>query len=261
MAIKIDEDNRVVVYENEPEEARSLFPNLQEGGGGAVEDVQIDGTSILNNGVANVPVADSTTFGVVKSDTSLGVGVGGSTGKIYVVQATSTQVKAGADTHRPIVPEHQHEASFYGLAKAAGDNTQSASSNNVGQYTEDAKNAIKTMLGISSYNERITPLYIVWDSDSSSYVVYEPQGITLDMQSINPVLRLITAQGDNMSNFVEISLIKSETTDPDYETTFNPVTALTFRSLEPTWFNKIVTITYEWYMPFEESTISVSTLS
>ena len=40
-------------------------------------------------------------------------------------------------------------AIFYGLAKIAGDTTQAASSNPVGTYTEQAKIAIKTMLGIS----------------------------------------------------------------------------------------------------------------
>lgn len=260
MGIKIDENiDKAVTYDNPPEVERTLFKNLPEGGGGGVEDVQINGTSILNEGVANIPIASSSKHGVVLvSGDGLGMVTGG---RLRVNTPQPSRIKEGTQLYQPVDIYHQHEAVFYGLAKAAGDGTQSASSNNVGQYTEDAKNAIKTMLGISSYNERITLLYIVWDSDSSSYVVYEPQGITLDMQSINPVLRLITAQGDNMSNFVEFSLIKSETTDPDYETTFNPVTVLTFRSLEPTWFNKIVTITYEWYMPFEESTISVSTLS
>lgn len=39
---------------------------------------------------------------------------------------------------------------FYGLAKAAGDTTQSASSNTVGAYTDDAKTAIRAMLGIDT---------------------------------------------------------------------------------------------------------------
>ena len=39
---------------------------------------------------------------------------------------------------------------FYGLAKAAGDSTQSASSNVVGIYTDNAKGAIQNMLGISN---------------------------------------------------------------------------------------------------------------
>ena len=260
MAIKIDEDNRVVVYENEPEEARSLFPNLQEGGGSGVQDVKIDGTSIVDaQGVAEIPLASDSVFGAVKVGT--GMKIIASDNSLRISTANEDQAKAGTESYYAVTPLIQHASVFYGLAKAAGDTTQAVSSNNVGQYTDSAKNAIKTMLGISDYYERVTPLYIVWDSDTSSYVVYSPQGTTLDMPSINPLLRLITAEGDNMSNFVEFSLIKSETTDPDYETTFNPVTVLTFRSLEPTWFNKIVTITYEWYMPFEESTISVSTLS
>ena len=33
MAIKLDEENKVVVYENEPENPRSMFPNINEGAG------------------------------------------------------------------------------------------------------------------------------------------------------------------------------------------------------------------------------------
>ena len=38
---------------------------------------------------------------------------------------------------------------FYGLAKAAGDTTQANSGNPVGTYTEEAKAAIRAMLGIT----------------------------------------------------------------------------------------------------------------
>lgn len=34
-------------------------------GGGTVNDVQINGTSIVNQGVANVPIADTNTLGLV----------------------------------------------------------------------------------------------------------------------------------------------------------------------------------------------------
>ena len=46
------------------------------------------------------------------------------------------------------MPQTQHYATFYGLAKASGDTTQSASSNAVGVYTDNAKASIKAMLGI-----------------------------------------------------------------------------------------------------------------
>jgi hypothetical protein len=87
---------------------------------GRITDVQIEGTSIVNNsGVANIS------------------------------SATSTQIKNGIDTTKVINPSNQHASTFYGLAKAAGDATQSASNNPVGTYTSEAKIAIRNMLGIS----------------------------------------------------------------------------------------------------------------
>lgn len=57
-------------------------------------------------------------------------------------------MKNGTGVYRPIVSSEGHTATFYGLAKAAGDTTQSSSSNAVGNYTDSAKTAIKNMLGV-----------------------------------------------------------------------------------------------------------------
>lgn len=84
----------------------------------AVKDVQVDGTSILSDGVANIE------------------------------KATAAQVQAGTETGKILVPSVQDASAFFGLAKAAGDSTQSASSNAVGTYTDAAKVAIQKMLGI-----------------------------------------------------------------------------------------------------------------
>lgn len=111
-----------------------------------VDDVQIDGTSIVTDGVANVPIASTTKPGVVRADSEFGTGIYGN--RMFVAIATEAQIKAGRQFYRPICPDRQHLSTFYGLAKAAGDTTQSQSSNPVGTYTEDAKTAIRTMLGI-----------------------------------------------------------------------------------------------------------------
>lgn len=115
---------------------------------GGVQDVQVNGTSVVTDGVANVPKA---------SDVALGV-VGISGGSVYGVRlaadgftlatrgADDNQIRTGTQGYCPITPGKQHLATFYGLAKAAGDTTQSASSNAVGTYTESAKSAISTML-------------------------------------------------------------------------------------------------------------------
>ena len=110
-----------------------------------VQDVQVNGTSVLNNGVANVPVASSTGFGVVGIDNNNGINI--ASGKLYVVGADSTRIKSSNSSYRPIVPTRQHESVFYGLTKAAGVDMAS-SSNAVGTYTDAAKVAIQKMLGI-----------------------------------------------------------------------------------------------------------------
>lgn len=111
------------------------------------EDVQIDGTSIVDNGVANIPVARSSTLGVVKLGTS-NRGISALTdGSLLVSMADNTMIREGYNSYRPIVPNSQHSSTFYGLAKAAGVDMAS-SSNPVGSYTAEAKTAIRAMLGL-----------------------------------------------------------------------------------------------------------------
>jgi len=122
-----------------------------------VQDVQVNGVSVLQDGVANIPEAiNNGEYGVVKISSGNGIGKA-QNGYLYVVTSTDAQVKAGTHSARPISPLNQHIAAFYGLAKAAGDNTQSASSNAVGQYTESAKSAISEMLSGSVSVSGTTP--------------------------------------------------------------------------------------------------------
>ena len=114
----------------------------------AVHDVQINGTSVLNNGIANIQKATTSSFGVVKILSGGGIDIGSTSQALYLKIAPLIQVKAGTNGYNPIMPENQHQATFYGLAKAAGDTTQSQSDNAVGTYTDNAKASIKSMLGI-----------------------------------------------------------------------------------------------------------------
>lgn len=115
-------------------------------GGGAVDDVQINGISVVTSGVANVPVADSINkLGVVKVNPDYGLNVYQS-GLLRIWGASDSTIKLGESQTSPIIPEKQHLSTFYGLAKAAGDSTQSASSNSVGTYTETALSKISDML-------------------------------------------------------------------------------------------------------------------
>ena len=114
---------------------------------GKVGDVQIGGTSIVSNGVAEIPIANGTNAGVVKVNDDGTYGIRMLNGQLAIRTPASTAIKNGTSGNQPITPLNQNEATFYGLAKAAGDTTQAASDNAVGTYTDDAKAAIRTMLG------------------------------------------------------------------------------------------------------------------
>lgn len=115
---------------------------------GMVQDVQVNGVSILQNGVANVPRATNNNAGVVKLYPNGGIMTFGSAtdGLICLNVAADNNIKLGIGGYNPITPAKQHSSAFYGMAKAAGDTTQSQSSNAVGTYTEDAKSSISQML-------------------------------------------------------------------------------------------------------------------
>lgn len=118
-----------------------------------VTDVQVNGTSVVSNGVANIPYATGSTPGVVlvnSTYSALTQWTSPGDGKTYLLLnlGNANDIKDGSSAMKPISVSRQHEAVFYGLAKAAGDTTQSASSNAVGAYTDSAKASIKSMLGV-----------------------------------------------------------------------------------------------------------------
>ena len=117
------------------------------GGGGGVTDVQVNGVSVVTDGVANVPIASSSDHGVVAVNASAGIDINSDTGKLRIASANGSEVRFGNDVYRPIVPSNEHTAAFYGLAKAAGDTTQKNIAFD-GVYTDSAKDKIQQMLGI-----------------------------------------------------------------------------------------------------------------
>ena len=132
-------------------------------GTGSVDDVQINGQSIVQDGVANVPIAGSQQLGAVRVNSDYGIAIN-SSGRINVATSTENDVKGGVNQYKPITPKFQHNATFYGLAKSAGDTTQSQSSNAVGVYTEEAKIAIQKMLGLYREWELIADVTVEEDS-------------------------------------------------------------------------------------------------
>ena len=167
----------VYVHSNADSTGGTKLATIEDVG---VQDVQVNGTSVVSGGVANVPVGNDTNPGVFKTGT-YGVGVYNyDLSRLCVKCAQSNQVKAGADNYMPIVPSKQHESVFYGLAKAAGSDEKN-STLPVGQYTNSAKTAIQTMLDVPSKSdipENVSELnndagYLTEHQDLSDYALNE----------------------------------------------------------------------------------------
>lgn len=116
----------------------------------SVTDVTVSGTSIVSqNGVAIIPVATehSGVPGLMKIGNAVnGIAVSTGTGNAYIIASNSSEIKSGTAEYKPVVPYRQHEAAFYGMAKAAGANMASLGSTTVGIYPEAQKSAISDML-------------------------------------------------------------------------------------------------------------------
>ena len=100
----------------------------------------------LTNYVKNTDFATTIKGGIVQI--AAGGGLVVDNNKLRLDPASTIACKLGIYSFVSISPAHQHEAAFYGLAKAAGDTTQSESSNAVGNYTDEAKSKIQNMLGV-----------------------------------------------------------------------------------------------------------------
>lgn len=114
-----------------------------------VQDIQINGTSILNNNVANIPVADANNLGAVK----IRIGYSGlridDNGFLTTYPAMPIDIKTGIHQQRQPAVNRQHESTFYGLAKAAGADMKDIADTTVGAYPDAQKEAIQSMLGIT----------------------------------------------------------------------------------------------------------------
>lgn len=117
----------------------------------SVKDVKIDGSSVVDNqGSANIPKADVSTFGVMRAPNPVSSGLQmDPLGYLKTTEANISQVQGGTNEYRVIVPDNQHEAVFFGLAKAAGRDLKDVRNVTVGQYPENAKTAIRNMLGVA----------------------------------------------------------------------------------------------------------------
>ena len=109
-----------------------------------VTDVQVNGTSVVTNGVANVPVATNAKLGVAMFQPDYGLTM--YQGVACINAASSDNIKNGTNYLRAITASKQHESAFFGLSKAAGYDLKNISGVTAGTYPEESKSAISQML-------------------------------------------------------------------------------------------------------------------
>ena len=98
----VDLKNETVTVGTYPETSKAAIRTLI--GAGEPLDVQVNGTSVVNNGIANIPLASSDGFGVVKAHYSYGVGIDSNTKNLIITQASESIIKAATNNYYPIVP-------------------------------------------------------------------------------------------------------------------------------------------------------------
>ena len=140
LTLGADTENETSITASELKKIKNINP---------IEDIQINGTSIIANEIANIPIASSGKKGIVQIQPNFGININ-SVGDLYINSATPGEYKNGSSMYKPVAPNNQHLSTFYGLAKASGDTTQASSDNPVGAYTEEAKTSIQTMLGLDN---------------------------------------------------------------------------------------------------------------
>ena len=153
-----------------------------------VNDVQINGSSVVSDGVAVIPVAKSNTLGLVIPNSGRGVGIvdtGNDAGKLFIDHAYDSGIKSALEQYRPITPDRQHKSVFYGLAKASGDSSQAQSDNAVGTYTQEALVAIQKMLGLyKSPWELINEETLTFDTESNWTITTDSNGEPFELTDV-----------------------------------------------------------------------------
>lgn len=127
------------------------------GGAGTITDVQVNGTSVVTDGVANVPLADLLTVGAFKTALYQGFNYDNVNGFKVDGAITDSLIKGGEYTYKYTPISAQHQSTFYGLAKAAGADMKDIASTTVGVYPAAQKSAISTMLNAPETVTGTTP--------------------------------------------------------------------------------------------------------
>lgn len=139
----------------------------------AVLGVQLNGTSIVENGVANIPIAGiNGKLGLLFVDANSGTSIAAN-GRLYVVKATESQIKAKGDTNQVIAPQYIQFAVKAGLIPKERYTTEEY--NNLlttsNSWTPEEQTAAQQTLGISSGTQLYKHHIVAQTGETTRYIV------------------------------------------------------------------------------------------
>lgn len=125
-----------------------VLETVAGGGGGGISDVQVDGTSVVDEGVAKIPIASKTTYGAVKL---AGQGVKIDDGSLYTEYAVRSMIDSRNYYYQPITPAYLDYALKAAMSDGKGEawteTEQIAARERLSCYGKDAVDALKEDLG------------------------------------------------------------------------------------------------------------------
>lgn len=156
------------------------YVNSQSGGiTGSSIDVQINGTSIVENGVANIPLALSTIPGVLcVGGSAFGITIFDSkTSRIAIAMSSNTDINSRTSLYKPIVPNNLDYAVKVAMCDGKG-----------AEWTEEEKAAARARLGIDEILNTLQVGHTVtFTVDGEPYeIVSVKAGNSVNAPSIEP---------------------------------------------------------------------------
>lgn len=136
-----------------------------------VDDVQINGTSIVSDGVANVPIANANSLGAVKGNTLQGVMINDA-GEIYLYGATDDNL-AKRQTYRPILATNYDKAVKQAMCDGKG-----------AEWTEQEKASARARMGVGGGEFQLIEEITLAESTSSIVRTTKPNGDNLNLKML-----------------------------------------------------------------------------
>lgn len=187
---------------------------------GLVDDVQINGTSIVSDGVANIPKTATNVLGVVKMTSNSGI-IANTDGAILTSPASEAQILAKTDTNRPIVPSTLNYAvrsvSPACTTITASDTTATLVANTTYAHALSSSGCVYTIVTPTDYSTAYNGFILQLDTTNSASVAFQTDDTPATTISIsgNPTIEVgkkytVTGQFSPLSQEWQLFIISYE---------------------------------------------------